>query len=181
MLTLAGPAAISIAAPAEAAPRPSVALTPGTITIAPATGAALPVETGRVFEEAVQRACYNAGFTLLPGQDHSRYIVKVTVTHTSRGAVVAGRSAASPPLASFGGGVSLSLPAGGPRLGELAVTELTVVLSRRSDGRAVWSGSAVTARVDDSLSGAVDVIARTLADAVLSRFPYQAAGPISIP
>ena len=181
MLILAAAAPIVAMAPADGPLRSSVTLTPGTITIVPTTGAALPVGTGRVFDEAVQRASLRAGFTLLPGQDHSRYIAKVEVTYTSRGAVAAGRSAAPPPLASLSGGVSLSLPAGGSRLSELAVTELKVVISRRSDGRDVWSGSAVTARVTDSRSGAVDVIAPTLADAVLSQFPFQTDSPVSIP
>ena len=181
MLTLAGAAALALTRPARSPVPTSATATPGTITIAPATGAALPAEAGRVFDEAVQRATLRAGFTLLPGLDHGRYAAQVTVTQTPRGVVASGRTAAPPPLASLSGSVSLSLHSGGARFSELTVTELKVVISRRSDGQAVWSGSAVTARASDSPSGSVGVVARTLADAVLVQFPNQAGGPVSIP
>ena len=180
MLTLAGAAAAASIVPTAGPVASFTTPTPGTITIAPAT-AALPAESSRVFDEAVQRATLRAGFTLLPGQDHSRYTAQVTVTQTARGVVASGRSAAPPPLASMSGSVSLSLPSGGARFRALAVTELKVVISRRSDGQAIWSGSAVTARASDSPSGSVDVVAQALAAAVLSQFPNQAKEPVSVP
>ena len=180
---LIGIAAAAVAAlmPAHASSQPPTALTPGTISIASAADAGVTVETRRVFEDAVQRAMLRAQFTPLPGQNHGRYSARVVVTRTSRGTVASRIPGGAAPLASLNGSVSLSLPPGGDRLSDLIVTELTVVISRRSDAQKVWSGSAVTARVSGTPAGAVDLVARTLADAVMGQFPGQAAGPVSIP
>lgn len=173
-------AAAAMFAGVDDGPVPPV-ITPGTVTIGPAKPATLPPETLRVFDEAVQRAMLRARFTPLPGEGHGRYIATVAVTRTSRGVVSSAIPASSAPLATLTGSVTLTLPPGGDRLSDLVVTELNVVLSRRSDARVLWSGRAVTARVTGTRAGAVDLVAQTLADAVLARFPYQAEGAISIP
>lgn len=177
MFVLIAAAAITgaIADPAPAA------VTPGTVTIRAAASATLPAETRQAFDDAVQRALLRARFTPLPGQDHGRYIATVEVTRASRGVVTSDIPASSAPLASLNGSVSLALPPGGDRLSDLVATTLTVVLSRRSDGKVLWSGSAVTVRVTGTRAGAVPLVAGTLADAVLARFPAQADGPIAIP
>ena len=96
------------------------------------------------------------------------HVAAVNATQSSRGAVTTHLPAAPPPLASFTGGVGLSLPSGGNRIGQLTVTELTVIITRRDDARVTWSGSAVTVRVADSQAGAIAAVARSLADAVLA-------------
>ncbi len=154
-------------------------ITPGTIAIS--TASTLPAETSRVFDDAVQQALLRLSFTPLPGQGHGRYIARVEVTRTSRGVVAADIPSSSPPLAALNGSVSLALPPGGDRLSDLVVTELTVVISRRTDAQIVWSGRAVTARVTGTRAGAIDQVARTLADAMLASFPRQAGSAISVP
>ena len=174
-------AALAALSPVEGTdPAPAI-LSPGTITIDSATAAAVPDETSRTFEDAVRRAMLHARFTPLPGRGHGRYAATVRVTRTSRGVVSTDRAAAPPPLASLNGSVTLALPPGGGRLSDLVVTTLQVVIARRSDAQVVWSGSAVTARVTGTRAGAVDVVAQTLADAVLAQFPRQAGGTLSIP
>lgn len=156
-------------------------ITPGTVSIRPASPASLAPETGRAFDDAVQRAMLRARFTPLPGEGHGRYIATVTVDRTSRGVVASGIPATSGPLASLNGSVSLSLPPGGDRLSDLVVTSLTVAIARRGDPTVIWSGSAVTARVSGTRAGALDTVAQTLADAVIGQFPHQAPTALSIP
>ncbi len=170
-------AALAAVAPVEG---PAI-LSPGTVTIESATAATVPAETSRTFDDAVRRAMLNARFTPLPGRGHGRYAATVEVTRTSRGVVASDRAPSPAPLAGLNGSVTLALPPGGGRLSDLVVTELKVVIARRSDAQVVWSGSAVTARVTGTRAGAVDVVAQTLADAVLAQFPRQGAGVISIP
>jgi hypothetical protein len=177
MLILIGAAAAATMIPGEAAVVSRAVPMPGTVTIASATGAALP----GVFDDAVRQALLDARFTPLPGQGHGLYAASVTVTQKASGVVTAGARPAPPPLATLTGGVSLSLPSGGGRLSDLVVTELKVTIARRSDAQIIWSGSAVTARVTGTPAGAADVVAKTLAEAVIAQFPHQAAGPISIP
>ncbi|WP_267396705.1 MULTISPECIES: hypothetical protein [unclassified Sphingomonas] len=177
MLILIGAAAVATMAQDTSIAASNAVPVPGTITIASATGAALPA----AFDDAVRQAMLNARFTPLPGQGHGLYAATIAVTQKSSGVVTAGSRPAPPPLATLTGGVSLSMPAGGGRLSDLVVTELKVTITRRSDAQPVWSGSAVTARVTGTAAGATDIVAKTLADAVLAQFPHQAAGPISIP
>ncbi|GAA0660129.1 hypothetical protein FHT00_002883 [Sphingomonas insulae] len=181
MLILEGLAAVAAIVAGTDSPPAAATLAPGTVAIAPAAGPALSSEAARVFDDAVQRAMLRARFTPLPGQGHGRYAASVTVTRTSRGVVAAEGRPAPPPLANLNGSVSVALSPGGERLSDLVVTELKVVLSRRGDARPVWSGSAVTARVTGNRTGGIDLVAQTLADAVMAQFPRQAAGPVSIP
>lgn len=172
MLGLFGAAMIAILGGEQASAVP----TAGTVSIMPAGGAA-----GAAFDTAVQRALLDRGFTPLPGNGHGRYLAKVDVTQSAQGVVSAGRAPAGKPLASFNGSVSLGLSPGGDRLSELVVTRLTVTLIRRDGGQVVWSGSATTARVAGSRNGGVDLVAQTLANAVLSQFPHTVGQTISIP
>lgn len=175
MVGIGWAAAAAMMAAANPAP-----VTGGTITIEPTSDTSLPADTTRRFDDAVERALLNTAFTPLPAPSHSRYIATVAVTRVSRGVVASSARPGPGPMPSLNGSVTLSLPASG-RLSDLVVTTLRVTITQRSDARVIWSGSAVTARVADAPTGAVDVVARTLADAVMSQFPHQAPQPLSIP
>lgn len=155
--------------------------TAGTVTIGAITGEALTEPARVVFRDAVERALAARGFTLLGDPGHGRYVADVTVDRQARGAVSAGRAGGGPPAVSLNGGVSIGLPAGGNRLNDLVVTELTITLSERRVARVVWSGSAVTARVSGTPQGGAALVGQTLADAAMAQFPARTAGPISVP
>lgn len=166
---------------APAAPAPAAVPTSGTITIASVTGVGLTDQARPMFEDAVQRALAARGFTLLRDAGHGRYVAAVTVNRRSRGVVTAGRASGGPPGVSLNGGLSVGLPAGGARLDDLVVTELTVSISTRSDARVVWSGGAVTARVSGTPGGGAALVAQTLANAAIAQFPARTSEPVSVP
>lgn len=158
----------------------------GTIAIDTVNGKALTDPARAIFVDAVQRALAGRGFTLLGDAGlgdagHGRYLAEVTVDRAARGVVSAGRSGGGAPQMSLNGGVSLGLPAGGDRLSDLVVTQLTIAIRERDSTRIVWSGSAVTARVSNTPAGNVALVAQTLATAVMAQFPARTAGAVSIP
>jgi hypothetical protein len=118
---------------------------------------------------------------MLQDAGHGRYVADVTIDREARGVVSAGRSRGGAPQMSLNGGVSLGLPAGGDRLNDLIVTQLTITIRQRSEMHEVWSGSAVTARVANTPTGNVTLVAQTLATAVMTQFPVRTAGAVSIP
>ena len=175
LLVLAQGAATAVAPTSTAVP------TSGTITIASVSGQALTDQARGVFGDAVERALAARGFTLLRDAGHGRYVARVTVDRRSRGVVTSKRAGGGPPSMSLNGGLSVGLPAGGARLNDLVVTELTVTIAERGSAREVWTGGAVTARVSDTPAGGAVLVARTLADAVMAQFPARTHGPVSIP
>ncbi|WP_019515163.1 DUF4136 domain-containing protein [Sphingomonas sp. Mn802worker] len=185
MLFTAAAAALLVLVQGSSAPvaNPAATAVPtsGTITIASIGGQALTDQARAVFGDAVERALAAKGFTLLPDAGHGRYVAKVTVDRRPRGVVTSRRAGGGAPSMSLNGGISVGLPAGGDRLGDLVVTELTVTIAGRSDARVVWTGSAVTARVSGTPAGGAVLVAQTLADAVMAQFPARTRGPISIP
>lgn len=171
---------VAATAPDAGAARPAAILTPGTISIAAVSEPASGGDVRAAFDDAVQRALSTARFTLLPGA-HSRYVATIDVTCRSRGVVAAERSSGGPPRASLNGGLSVGLPAGGERLGDLIVTELRVTIALRNDPRVTWSGAATTARVSGTPTGNLALVAQTLANAVVAQFPGRADGVVSVP
>ena len=79
------------------------------------------------------------------------------------------------------GGLSLTLPSGKDQLHALIVTRLEVTVSLRRDSRVVWTGQATTVRASGTRTGDASVVAAALSDALLTRFPRQLPGPLSVP
>jgi hypothetical protein len=155
---------------------------PGTVTVelSPVDGDG---DAQRPLTDAVQAALANADFTVLPSADHSRYIARVAVARDARGSVTAktipGKATGS--LGGWGAQGNVTLPSSKRELHDLVMTELTVTLVTRADGKAVWSGRAATAQVDGTRQGDPAAVFGKLATAVLSRFPLAADRLISVP
>lgn len=165
LITAVGAAVFLTTLPAAAPP-------PGTFAIA--INDARPAD--RPFAEAVEQALAERGFTAMPDRDHGRYRAEVTVEREKAGLVTSpvprGQSSVN-----LSGGASVQVPLASNKrqVNDLVVTRLTVRLVERSDGRAVWAGSAVTAR-----AGTANV-APALARAAVSSFPRSYAEPVSVP
>ncbi len=153
----------------------------GTIVIGTVGGEQLTKPARAIYVDAVEQALAGRGFTLLPDAGHGRYVADVTIDRAARGVVSGGRAGGGAPQMSLNGGVSVGLGAGGERLDDLVVTRLTIEIRPRGEARVIWSGSAVTARVSNTPSGNVPLVARTLATAVMTQFPARTTGPVSIP
>ncbi|KQU61941.1 hypothetical protein ASG67_01940 [Sphingomonas sp. Leaf339] len=155
---------------------------PGTITIvAGGTGTAVdPVMA--TFVGAVGNAMLRTGFFPLPDTGHGRYVATVKVSRTARGIVTsAGDGSSASSLDRQGSGLSLSLPSAKRQLRGLVVTRLDVIVTLRSDGHTVWSGSSTTARIDETQAGSPAAVATALSDALLSRFPQPLPETLSVP
>ncbi|MBJ6121441.1 hypothetical protein [Sphingomonas mollis] len=156
---------------------------PGTITIVAGGTQTATDPVVATFVGAVSHAVLQTGFAPLPDTGHSRYVAKVEVSQTSRGVVTSsGNGSASAPGVNYqGSGLSLSLPSGKRQLHGLVVTRLDVIVTLRSDGQIVWSGTATTARVDGTRAGAPATVAAALSEALFARFPRPLPGPLSVP
>lgn len=152
------------------------ALTPGTVTVELADAKQRAIEPVAI--DAVSEALTDAGFLILPGEGHGRYVAQVTIEQEGRGPVTTKSKGAG---ALFGGGVaSISTPSPA-QLNGLVVTRLTLDLATREDGARVWHGAASTAQVQGTAAGASAAVAKKLADAIIRRFPQPMDQPISVP
>ncbi|SDA20149.1 hypothetical protein [Sphingomonas sp. NFR15] len=157
-------------------------LTPGTITVERDSDAAAR-DTDPVFADAVQAASVQANFIPLPAPSHSRYIALIAVTRKSEGVVTSGTKGTAPAagIANWGVGVGMRLPTRKDQLRGLVLTELKVTILLRSEKRAVWSGSAVTAQVEGTRAGTPDAVAGKLAGALFAQFPARLDAALSVP
>lgn len=188
MLTAALTPAQAVPAPPPAAaqvPVPGDAvLTPGTVTVEP-----LPEETGpaavrAVFAEAVERALIDANFIALPGaRGQARYIARIAVSRRGQGEVAADAPVAgtATQVGNWGAGMTVTLPSAKSQLRALVITELTIELMSRAEGRVVWRGSALTAQADGKAADAPGAVAAKLAGAVMRGFPEVREGAVSVP
>lgn len=155
---------------------------PGTIAIVAADSSPTSPAITKTFIDAVQRTLLRTPFLPLPDANHSLYLAKVEVSQTQRG-VVQSRNDRSdrPGMAAGLGGLSLTLPLGKEQLHGLIVTRLKVIVSLRRDSHVVWTGQATTVRPSGTRKGAPSVVATALSDALLTWFPRQLPGPLSVP
>ena len=188
MLTAVLTPAQAVAAPPPAtAPVPvqaDVVPTPGTVTVEPLAEDAGPAEVRAVFAEAVERALIDANFIALPGAGgQARYIARIAVSRRAQGEVTAdGREAgAATRVGNWGAGMTVTLPSAKSQLRTLVVTELTIELVSRAEGRVVWRGSALTAQADGTPGDAPGAVAAKLAGAVMRGFPEVREGAVSVP
>ena len=114
----------------------------------------------------------------MPASRHGRYLALVSVVRERRGVVTAkvpkGQGAAA--IGSWGPTVAVPLGSGKTQLNDLTATTLTVRMVAQADGRPVWSGSAVTVRIEGA-GGAGAPLAR----AVVATFPRTLSSPVSVP
>ncbi len=163
-------------------PVATTAVTPGTIAIVAADNSTTSPAITKTFTDAVQRAFLRTPFLPLPNTNHSRYVAKVEVSQTQRGVVRSGNDrSARPGMAAGLGGLSLTLPSGKDQLRGLIVTRLQVTVSLRRDNHVVWTGQATTVRASGTRTGDPSVVATALSDALLTWFPRQLPGPLSVP
>lgn len=168
------------ASQAQAGPE---ALRPGTVAIEPGSDPAIPASAKQVFADAVERALSDARFTALPATSRSRYIARVKVTRTARGAVTSKAKEPGPAAAvgNWGAAIGVTMPSNKQQLRGLIVTELEVELVLRDGMQPVWRGRAVTAQAEGTRADAPAALAPKLAGAAVRSFPAEQPEPISIP
>ena len=188
MLTAALMPAQAVAAPPPAAaPVPVQAdavPTPGTVTVEPMAEDAGPAEVRTVFAEAVERALIDANFITLPGAaGQARYIARIAVSRRAQGEVAADAPVAgtATQVGNWGAGLRVTLPSSKSQLWALVITELTIELVSRAEGRVVWRGSALTAQAAGTPGDAPGAVAAKLAGAVMRGFPEVREGAVSVP
>lgn len=163
-------------------PVDSPVVKPGTIAIVAANNPTTSPAITKTFTDAVQRTLLRTSFLPLPDANHSLYVAKVEVSQTQRGIVRSGNDRSDRPAMTAGlGGLSLTLPSGKDQLHGLIVTRLEVTVSLRRQSRVVWTGQATTVRASGTRTGEPSVIAAALSDALLTWFPRQLPGPLSVP
>lgn len=188
MLTAAlTPAQAAAAPPPAAAPLPVQAdavPTPGTVTVEPLPEDAGPAAVRAVFAEAVERALIDANFIALPGAGgQARYIARIAVSRRAQGEVAADAPVAgtATQVGNWGAGMTVTLPSSKSQLRALVITELTIELVSRAEGRVVWRGSALTAQADGTPGDAPGAVAAKLAGAAMRGFPEVREGAVSVP
>ena len=174
--------ALAAAAPA-AAQQAQEAPRPGTVAIEPLAKETGPAAVRQIFADAVERALMDARFTALPVTSRSRYVARMKLTRTARGAVTskAKEEGMATAVGNWGVAVGVMLPSDKRQLRGLIVTELEVEILLRDGMQRVWSGRAVTAQAEGTKADAPATLAAKLAPAVIRRFPAQSEEAISIP
>ena len=182
MTAIALIASLLLAAPPAVQTEPD-ALRPGTVAIESAADPAIPASARQTFADAVERALSDARFTALPATSRSRYIARVKVTRTARGAVTSKAKTPAPAAAvgNWGAAIGVSMPSNKQALRGLIVTELQVELVLRDGMKPVWSGRALTAQAEGTGADAPATLAPKLANAAVRGFPAQQPEPLSIP
>lgn len=177
-------AAFLFAALAPVAPDQAEApLVPGTVAIESAADSAIPASVRQTFADAVERALADARFTALPATSRSRYIARVKVMRTARGAVTSKAKTPGPAAAvgNWGAAIGVSIPSNKQALRGLIVTELEVELVLRDGMKPVWHGRALTAQAEGTSADAPATLAPKLASAAVRGFPAEQPEAISIP
>ncbi len=170
------------AAALEQSPVAGSVVQPGTIAIVAADSPTTSPTIAKTFTDAVQQTLLRTAFLPLPDANHSLYVAKVEVSQIQRGVVRSGNDRSDRPGMAAGlGGLSLTLPSGKDQLRGLIVTRLKVTVSLRRDSHVVWAGQATTVRPSGTRTGAPFVVATALSDALLTWFPRQLPGPLSVP
>lgn len=170
-------------APQPVAQAEAEALRPGTVAIEAVADPAIPASVRQTFADAVEVALSDARFTALPVTSRSRYIARVKVTRTARGAVTSKAKEPGPAAAvgNWGAAIGVTMPSNKQQLRGLIVTELEVELVRRDGMQPVWRGRALTAQAEGTRADAPATLAPKLASAAIRGFPAQQPEPLSIP
>lgn len=173
---------LSAAAALMQSPVATTAVRPGTIAIVAAESSTTSPAITRTFTDAVQRTLLRTSFLPLPDPNHSLYVAMVEVSQTQRGVVRSGNDRSDRPGMAAGlGGLSITLPSKKNQLHGLIVTRLKVTVTLRRNNHVVWTGQATTVRASGTRTGDPSVVATALSDALLTWFPRQLPGPLSVP
>lgn len=171
--------ALALLAQADVAPRGA-----GTITVAVSPDSGLPGPAAAALAEGVGDALTERQFLILPGRDVGRYTAIVTLERHEQGSVTAPGSAVaatSGGLGNWGASARVTLPTRKQGVHALIMTTMTLSIVSRSDGRRLWTGSALTAQVDGSAADAPAALGRSLGRALMSRYPEPVDGTVSVP
>jgi hypothetical protein len=157
----------------------------GQITVEPLYPPAAKDLEYQSYATAVSAELARLGFTLAPGLSKSELVAIMNVTRRSRDTLSEG----SPVSIGIGGGTfgrhvgvggGLSFPIGKPRSSELAVTELSVQIKRRSDGTVIWEGRAVSEARGGTPYADPATAVRKLAAALFQGFPGESGRTITV-
>ncbi|MEG3181208.1 hypothetical protein [Sphingomonas sp. LT1P40] len=158
-------------------------LAPGTVAVEPMAADGAPAAVRQIFAEAVERALSDARFMALPATSRSRYVARIKLTRTARGAVTSDEKEprAAGGVGNWGAAVGVTLPSDKRQLRGLIVTELEVEIVRRDGTGPAWRGRALTAQAEGTRADAPAVLAPKLAAAAIRGFPAQQTEAASIP
>jgi len=154
----------------------------GTIAIERPDGEPGGLEFG-IYAAEVERALAAAGWTVVRGG--AEQLATVRVERTAR--IAPRRSGFSIGLGGGGysGGLGLGggvqIPIGGGGANQIVTTQLSVRLSRRSDGGALWEGRATAEARGGSPAASPNVTADRLARALFQGFPGESGRTIRVP
>lgn len=169
-------------------PRPDVVrfhlgaqIAPGTVYVEPVDPAASQSLEYRIYADEVRDGWRRLGFTPADTRAGTEYVSTIALTSAMR----PGGPSRSPVSVGIGGGggsygrgggfggggIGISLPLGRRSSNNVALTELTVTLRRRSDSSAVWEGRAAVEAPTSARTGAAPQTVPTLVDALFSDFP----------
>ena len=159
--------------------------TPGTIAVVQ-TGASGSGPIAR-FEDAVERALSETGFTLIPDAAHARYVATTVVDRRVRGVA---KTTVKPPKVSTGGGTTFGNGAGmgvqipfgsAVHVSQLIATELTLRIAQRGATGEAWEGRAITYQVAGSRGDDPARLAKRLSSAILRNLSGPSGVLISVP
>lgn len=165
-------------------------IAPGQIAIEPRD----PRQQGSLefdsYAGAVGAELTRLGFRVAPGLATSELVAVVSFTRTTREAGIA-QSPVSVGLGVGGGtggyrgggvglGGGLSFPVGKARSRYVTASEMKVLIKRRSDGTAIWEGTAQQSARSDARNADAVSAARTLAASLFQGFPGESGRTITI-
>jgi len=162
-------------------------IVPGTVAIVSSSEASenRALEQG-TYEAAVRRELQRVGFSE-PGTDaaNGEYVARVSVEQ-SRLSAGGGRSPVSVGVGgstgSYGSGVGLGIGinlSGKPK--DTIATELSVRITRRADGEAIWEGRSSVEAKEGSPASQPGLAASKLAEALFRDFPGESGSTIKVP
>ncbi|HEX8446860.1 MAG TPA: DUF4136 domain-containing protein [Sphingomonas sp.] len=182
-----------------ASPRPETRVTrfhlnqpiaPGEIAIEPRDPRMAGGLEFQSYAGAVGAELTRLGFRVAPGVARSELVAVVDLNRTTRESgperspVSIGLGAGGGTGGWRGGGVGLgggiSFPVGKARSRYVTITEMKVLLKRRSDGTAIWEGTAQQAARSDAPAADATAAARALSAALFQGFPGESGRTITI-
>jgi hypothetical protein len=165
-------------------------IAPGRITIEPRD----PRDAGGLefgaYAAIVGAELTRLGFNVAPGLPGSELVAVVDVVRTTRESGVApaplsiGLGAGGGTGGYRGGGLGLgggiSFPVGKAKSRYATTTQMKILLKRRSDGTAIWEGTAQQSARSDAPAADADTAVRTLAAALFQGFPGESGRSITV-
>ncbi|WP_240500001.1 DUF4136 domain-containing protein [Sphingomonas montana] len=186
-----------------ATPRPETRVTrfhlnqpiaPGQIAVEPRDPRQIGGLEFRSYADAVGAELARLGFRIAPGVATSELVAVVDFNRTTResgpgqspfsiglggGGFTGGGGRRGGGLGvGLGGGISL--PVGKARSRYVTLTEMKVMLKRRSDGTAIWEGTAQQSARSDAKGADAVTAARVLAAALFQGFPGESGRTVTV-